>query len=111
MFEVARTGVAPMICKDEHPDPWSDLVNVRSFRRPIQAATAMAAAALITLAGCGPVEDAPAPETETVEQGDSAAGDDPDAAANEDGTEAGKRFRALQSVAHWCSSMSSSPSA
>ncbi|MGO1409713.1 MAG: hypothetical protein ACTHV2_15145 [Brachybacterium sp.] len=88
MFEVARTGVAPMICKDEHPDPWSDLVNLRSFRRPIQAATAMAAAALITLAGCGPVEDAPAPETETVEQGDSAAGDDPDAAANEDGTEA-----------------------
>lgn len=75
-------------CKDGHPDSWSDFVNVRSFRRPIQAATAMAAAALITLAGCGPAEDAPAPETETVGQEDSAGGDDPDADANEDGADA-----------------------
>lgn len=67
-----------MICEDGgDPDPWSDLVNARSFRRRIQAATATAAATLITLAGCGPAEDPPTPETETVEQENPARGADP----------------------------------
>lgn len=65
-------------------------MNVRFFRRPVQAATAMAAATLITLAGCGPAEGPRAPESETVERRDSAGGEDPAADGNEaeDGAEA-----------------------
>ena len=57
-----------MIFEDGHPDPWSDLMNASVFRRRVQAATAVVAAALIALAGCGPAENPPAPETDTIEQ-------------------------------------------
>lgn len=77
-----------MICEDGRPDSWRDLVNVRCIRRPIQAATALAAATLITLAGCGPAVDPPVPEAETVEREDSAGDDDPAADANEEGADA-----------------------
>lgn len=53
-------------------------MNVRSFRRGILAATAMAAATLITLAGCGPAEEEPtAPQTDGVEQEDPASEKEP----------------------------------
>lgn len=73
-----------MIWKDGNPDPWSDLVNARSFRRGIQAATAMAVATLIALAGCGPAEDPPASETEAVEQDGPTGDEDPAAGGNEE---------------------------
>src|SRR5699024_77605 len=88
-------SVLPMICEDGHPDRWSDLMNASFFRGRVQAATAMVAAALIALAGCGPAEDPPAPETDTVEHegpagdetehdGDGNSDDDPAADANEE---------------------------
>lgn len=73
-----------MICEDGRPGLWSEFVNTRFVRRRIQAATAMAAATLITLAGCGPAEDPPAPETEVVEQEGPAGDDDPAPGGNED---------------------------
>ncbi|NMA78306.1 MAG: hypothetical protein GX960_13770 [Actinomycetales bacterium] len=48
-------------------------MNARSFRRRTRAATAMAAATLIALTGCGPAEDPPAPATEAAEQEEPAA--------------------------------------
>jgi len=59
-------------------------VNARSFRRGIQAATAMAAATLIALTGCGPAEDPPASETEAVEQDGPTGDDDPAVGGNDE---------------------------
>lgn len=75
------------------PQPVEDTVRTRPVRRSIRSATALAAALMIVLAGCGDTEGPPAAETATAEQEDTA--DDPsaqeteeqDSAAEEEDTE------------------------
>lgn len=52
-------------------------MRIRPVRRSIQSATALAAATMVALAGCGSAEDPPEPETSAVEQEDSADDGDP----------------------------------